>query len=110
MARLRWRENGYAIGFPTGGPFGPGHTVARVNYDSALHRVLAAKVASASIRFFREGLQKRGGSGEDWEKEFPVEWDTMLSYLSPMVKHADFKGENEYRVVHQLQQNEFPNL
>ena len=51
-------ENGYAIGFIAGGLFSRQNSlIVRVNYDEAKHKVVAANVAEATVRFFREGIE-----------------------------------------------------
>jgi len=99
-------ENGYAVGFHAGGFFDPRYLVVSVNYDSELHNELARKIAKATLRFFREGLDRRGGPWESWAREFLVEWDSMLGHVSPMTKDPAFSGEKEYRIIHQLQEVE----
>jgi len=103
----QWRaysggENGYALSFPAGEFFGNNGLVVHVNYDQELHKKLARTIAEATIHFFREGLNHRGGAWEPWAKEFLPEWDLALSYLPPMVKDPAFAAEDEYRIVHEL--------
>ena len=103
----QWRaysggENGYAIGFRADGLFGQG-IVARVNYDRSQHKAIADEIAKATVRFFREGIEKkRAPSTEEWTGEFSHVWFECLDDLSPMVKDEAFSGEQEYRVIHKL--------
>lgn len=113
----QWRaysggENGFAIGFTAGGFFrlGAPHNLVKVNYDGDLHRKLAAKIARATLQFFKEGLAKRTGAAQDWQTEFLGEWDMMLSYLTPMVKDPAFQSEHEYRITYQLKVEDLPDL
>jgi hypothetical protein len=113
----QWRaysggENGFAIGFTAGGFFrlGGPHNLVKVNYDGDLHRKLAAKIARATLQFFKEGLAKRAGAAQDWPNEFLVEWDMMLSYLTPMVKDPAFQSEREYRITYQLMLEDLPHV
>jgi hypothetical protein len=107
----QWRgycigENGYAIGFRAGGLFGNG-LVARVNYDKQQHKVVAEQIADATIRFFRDGLEKeRAASPAEWITEFLPAWTNWIGQLAPMVKDQSFSGEKEYRIIHQLQLSE----
>jgi hypothetical protein len=113
----QWRaysggENGFAIGFTAGGFFrlGGPHNLVQVNYDADLHRKLAVKIARATLQFFKKGLAKRVGTGQDWPNEFLMEWDLMLSYLTPMVKDPAFQSEHEYRITYQLLLEDLPNM
>jgi hypothetical protein len=39
-----------------------------------------------------------------------MEWDLMLSYLTPMVKDPAFQSEHEYRITYQLLLEDLPNM
>ena len=39
-------------------------------------------------------------------REFSAEWFNDLDVLSPMVKDPAFRGEEEFRIIHQLQPSE----
>lgn len=114
----QWRaysggENGFAIGFTAGGlfRFGARYNLVRVSYDGDLHRKLAIKIALATLQFFKEGLDKRADTAaQQWPSEFLSEWDMMLSYLAPMVKHPAFQSENEYRIMYELNLQDLPEL
>jgi len=116
----QWRaygsgENGYAIAFAAGGLWSPVRTMVRINYDFALHQKLAAKIAKTSLQFYREGELARSEtvkseSDKPWSEEFFQEWDYALSYVSPFVKHHAFAGEKEYRLLHQLREEDFSEL
>lgn len=114
----QWRaysggENGFAIGFTAGGFYrlGARYTLVRINYDGELHRNLATKIARATLQFFREGFAKRSGAAsQQWVNEFMTEWDTMLSYLAPMLKDPAFRSEQEYRVMHELNLEDLPDM
>jgi hypothetical protein len=103
---------GYAIGFRAATLFGASSSMlVRVNYDKALHERIAAKVAEATVQFFSEGLKnERAATPGEWETEFLVVWDGLISKLAPMVKDPSFKNENEYRVVHELVVDEIPEM
>jgi hypothetical protein len=111
-----WGENGYAIAFLASGFLRPGSLVARVNYDKEQHKQVAKNVASATVSFFKEGLcahptAEAGTTAIDaWLTEYLGEWERMVGYLAPMVKDPAFRGENEYRIVHELQAHEFGQL
>jgi Protein of unknown function (DUF2971) len=118
----QWRaysggENGYAIAFLAGAFFNRGSLVVRVNYEKDQHKEVAKKVANATLQFFKEGIDARPASGIDntalmeaWANEFLATWQALISRLAPMVKDPAFRGENEYRIVHELQGHEFSKL
>jgi hypothetical protein len=105
----QWRsycygENGYAIGFKASGLLGiPNSLLVRVNYDRDAHLRLAIKASNATVRFFKEGIEKkRADSIEQWTKEFLAVWDDVITQLAPMIKDPSFLSEKEFRIVHQL--------
>jgi hypothetical protein len=109
----QWRaycggENGYAVGFRARGLFGnPNSLVVRVNYDTEQHLAVAEQVAAATVKFFRDGIEKgRAPSPAEWMGEFLPVWTNFIGQLAPLVKDEAFRAENEYRIVHQLQANE----
>jgi hypothetical protein len=132
----QWRaysggENGYAIGFLAGGFFNRQNSlVVRVNYHENTHKQVAANVAETTFRFFREGLdsgrmftampiapiggytpeKERELKAKAWADEFLPEWEQWVSRLAPMMKDPSFHDEHEYRIVHQLQVSELPEL
>jgi len=101
-------ENGYAIGFKARGLFvGPNSLVVKMNYDRELHHTLADEVATATLRYFREGLLTAPDRDpEQWAKEFFQAWDDQIYRLSPLIKDDGFQSENEFRIVHELQLTE----
>ena len=109
----QWRsygggENGYAIGIRVKDLFGTNNSlVAQVNYDKERHLTLAAEVAEATIRFYKEGLD---ASIENWEETFLAAWDSALTQLAPIIKDPGFALEKEVRIVHQLQLVEISDL
>jgi hypothetical protein len=117
----QWRaysggENGYAIAFLALAFVGRGSIVARVNYEEDQHKQVAENVANSTRLFFKEGLQARS-TGEvntatidAWATEFLAVWEKFVFYVAPMVKDLAFRGENEYRVVHELQEHEIGQL
>jgi hypothetical protein len=100
----------------------------RVNYEENKHKEVAVNVASATLRFFREGFDSGrgvmpippfGGFTPDqasslrakaWAKEFLPEWEQWVGRLAPMVKDPSFRAEDEYRIIHELQVSELPEL
>ncbi len=113
----QWRaygggENGYAIAFLAGAFFGRGSKVARVNYDREVHLQGAKDIAKATIDFFREGLEARSiqEDKQKWQDEFIREWDRWIGQLAPMVKDPAFRGEHEYRIIHEFQNYELGKL
>jgi hypothetical protein len=130
----QWRaysggENGYAIGFMAAGLFQRTNSlVVRVNYNEAQHKEVAANVASATLRFFREGLDSGYGvvpipgldghtpekaralKAKSWAEEFLPIWQQWIGRLAAMVKDPSFHAEDEYRLIHELQVSELPEL
>jgi hypothetical protein len=105
----QWRsycngENGYAIGFKAGGLIGiPNSLLVRVNYDRDAHLRLVLKAAHATVRFFKDGIEKnRAESIVQWTKEFLEVWDDVITQIAPMIKDPSFLSEKEFRIVHQL--------
>jgi hypothetical protein len=117
----QWRaysggENGYAIAFLAGGFVNRGSLVARVNYEKDQHKQVAENVANSTMLFFKEGLNARS-TGENktaaidaWVTEFLAVWERFVGHLAPMVKDPAFRGENEYRIVHEVQAHEMGQL
>ena len=105
-------ENGYAIGFRARGlQIDPSTVVVRVNYDAKKHIEIAAETAEATVRFFLEGLQgNRITDPEEWGKEFFEAWDNAIYRLSPLAKDECFTAEKEFRMIHELQTTELPNV
>jgi hypothetical protein len=65
------------------------------------------QIATATVEFFRDGLEKnRAASATEWIDEFLPVWAAWIGRLAPLIKYEAFKAENEYRIVHQLQNNE----
>jgi Protein of unknown function (DUF2971) len=113
----QWRgygtgENGYAIGFKASDLWGILNTVlVRINYDSGLHAMLAARVVDAMLEFFAEAVQKYAptdpmGFGE----EFLGAWDAAIVVVAPVIKDHGFKKERECRLVKAFSLNEIPQL
>jgi hypothetical protein len=96
-------ENGYAIGFHARGLVDPNGAILKVNYATELHKKIAANVAEATLRFYREGLEKkRAETAEQWTKEFIPAWEEWIGRLAPVVKDGCFRAEEEFRLVHEL--------
>jgi hypothetical protein len=105
---------GYALAFYAGGLFAPSHALVRVNYDRAVHRELATKIAKATLQFISEGREKlkkeAAETQEAWVSEFLNDWTIRIGVFGPVVKDPSFRAENEYRIVHQLQAKELSKL
>jgi hypothetical protein len=100
-------ENGYAIAFHARGLIDPNGAILKVNYDTELHKTIAANVAEATLRFYRLGIEKkRAETPEQWSKEFIPAWDEWIGRLAPLVKDGCFRAEEEFRLVHELNANE----
>ena len=106
------KPNGYAIGFYAGGLFRDAtSTVYKVNYDKALHEKISDDTARATLRFFLDGLSgERLNNPGQWAEEFFAAWDEWVYRLSPTVKDAKWKAENEFRLVHELKVSELPDI
>jgi hypothetical protein len=104
----QWRaygggEGGYAIAFFTKAFVHPSHFVARVNYDSQVQVDVASALAAATVRFYREGLERRGGDERaSWPIHFSIAWAHIIGKLAPMVKDPAFRAEHECRIIHEL--------
>jgi len=94
-------QNGYAIAFKARNLFNQLNPLLKINYDSKVHKELAAEVVAATLKFYEEGL---GGKNEvdipAWDQEFMVAWESKITYLLPLVKDSGFHAENEYRILH----------
>jgi len=116
----QWRaysggENGYAIAFLASGFFNRGSIVARVNYDEKQHKQVAENVAYSTMLFFKQGLSARSAGEappniDAWITEFLGVLEKIIERLATMVKDPGFRGENEYRIVHELQAHEIGQL
>ena len=77
---------------------------------------MAQNVANATVAFFKEGLHARptGEINTDaidgWATEFLGVWEKLVGRLAPLVKDPAFRGENEYRIIHELQVHELGQL
>jgi hypothetical protein len=113
----QWRayaggENGYAIGFKAGDLRGCRDSiVARINYDHALHRTVANKVAEAMVMFFLEGIGKYAPIDKAaWGGEFLESWERSITMLAPLVKDPAFIKERECRIVKGFRNDELDQL
>jgi hypothetical protein len=120
----QWRaygggEGGYAVGFDseiTRTSFSAnGHQggLVSVCYNTGIHDDIAASIANATLRFFREGVEAREGAGIDpseWTSNFLDAWAIALTYVAPLIKHPKFEGEKEWRIIRMLQHDDVPNL
>lgn len=113
----QWRaygsgENGYSIGFKAENLRAvPTSVLVRVNYDSDLHKTLAAEVAEATIIFFRDGFRNFGQDDLDrWTGDFLTAWDLAITQAAPFVKDPGFKSERECRIVKPFRAEDLGNL
>jgi hypothetical protein len=113
----QWRaygggENGYAIGFKAKDLWGsPNSIVARMNYDSDLHRELARRAGEKALEFFLEGIKKSSPSDTtQWRREFLEAWDEAIVMVAPLVKDTAFANERECRIVKLYAADDLPNL
>lgn len=102
----QWRaygggENGYAVRFKSENLLGcPNSIVARINYDSALHRKLARKTAEKTLEFFRVGMREaREKEISDWGTQFLDAWNRAISAVASLMKDPAFAAERECRIV-----------
>jgi hypothetical protein len=72
-----------------------------VNYDPTVHKKLAGEVVAATLRFYDEGFQSRGEQDiPTWDREFVEAWESIITYLQPLIKDPGFEVEREYRILH----------
>jgi hypothetical protein len=104
------RGNGYALGFHVRGLYRePTSCLYRVVYDRAKQERAAKSVVEATLRFYIEGLNEpRMKDPGLWAREFYEAWDEWVYKLAPLAKDPKWKGENEYRIVHELKLADFP--
>jgi hypothetical protein len=102
----QWRaygngENGYAIGFKSRYLWNAKDwALVRINYDDALHAVLALRAVDAMIQFFEEGVKKYAPTNlVTFGEEFFGAWDSAIVLLAPLIKNRAFKDEEECRIV-----------
>jgi hypothetical protein len=102
-------ENGYALGFKARGLYNPPFgALLRVNYNKDEHKRAATEIAEATLRFFLDGLKNDPSRTQDtWANEFLEEWDNWVNKLSPVVKDDCFRDEDEFRIVHELDFQEY---
>jgi hypothetical protein len=103
------RKNAYAIGFYARGFWRePTSMIYKVAYDRTVQQKASKEIAEATLRFFLEGLHgERMQNPEKWAEEFFLAWDEWVYRLAPVAKDAKWRGENEYRLVHELKVSEF---
>jgi hypothetical protein len=113
----QWRaygggENGYAIGFKAGHLWGcPNSMLARINYDSDLHRKLAQKAAEKALEFFLAGIEKFAPSDvAEWGREFLDAWNGAITMVAPLIKDSAFTKEKECRIVKGFVQDDLAHL
>jgi hypothetical protein len=102
----QWRaygggENGYSLGFRAKDLCRvPTCILARVTYYCAeKHGYLIDEVAEATVRFFREGLERYGSESEDqWTEVFLTAWDEAITQVAPLIKNAAYSSESECRL------------
>jgi len=106
------KPNGYAIGFKARGLVRePTSQLYRVVYDRDKQLKAAKEIASATLRFYREGLiGERAEKPEEWAKIFFAAWDGWVYKLAPLAKDAKWRSENEFRLVHELKFSELPDV
>ena len=93
--------NGYAVAFSRSGHIE--NNLVKVNYNSEQHVQGAARLALATLDYFMEGLAGRPGVDPvAWYEEFVPIWDQIQYWLAPIVKHASFSVESEYRVIKRM--------
>jgi hypothetical protein len=114
----QWRaygggENGYALGFKAKDLSRvPTCLLARVTYyKEEEHGYFIDEVAEATVKFFREGLQRYGTDTVDqWTGEFLNKWDLAITHVAPLIKHAAYKSECECRLSKALMVNELQEI
>lgn len=101
---------GYAIGFKARGlRMNKDTVVVKVNYDRELHLEAAKRAAELTLQYYREGLvDDRAKDPDRWAKEFFEVWDQIIYWLAPAIKDERCSAENEFRMVHELQNADLP--
>jgi hypothetical protein len=100
-------QNGYAIAFRAEHLFGKSNVLLKMNYDRTVHEKLATEVVAATLRFYDEGFPSRQGQDvPTWDREFVEAWESIITYLQPLIKDPGFEAESEYRILHAFNTSE----
>ena len=60
-------------------------------------------IAGATMKFFKEGLNKRpGGDRKRWADNFLETWREQVIYFAPILKDSAFEQEREWRLIYSL--------
>jgi hypothetical protein len=114
----QWRgygggECGYAIGFDSAALMQAAtrrsHTLLMpMNYADSIHSFIVADVIRMAEIYYRQGLTR--GDPDLWAREFVMAFADALSITAANVKHPQFAGEEERRIVTLLQPGEHQQL
>ena len=78
-----------------------------VRYQPEDHKALANDIAIATLKFFREGLDRRPGVDRKvWADRFFDAWRVHIIYCAPILKDRSFKDEQEWRLIVNLRQED----
>jgi len=105
----QWRaygggEGGVSIGFDPSKiiqtAMGQRGYVAPVRYTEQDHKAIVKDVANTTLKFFREGLQRRPGADrQKWTDSFLTAWRDHIVYVAPVLKDSSFQDEREWRLI-----------
>ncbi len=106
------KKNGYAIGFYARGFFRSAtSSVYKVVYDREKLAKASKDIAEATLAFYFEGLKgDRVSDPDKWAEEFFAAWDEWIYRLAPLAKAYQWRSENEFRLVHELNSAEFSQI
>jgi len=106
-------ECGYAIGFNSAALMQaasrrPSMLLMPMNYTDSIHSFVVADVMRTAEIYYRQGLTR--GDPDLWAREFVLAFADALSITAANVKHPQFSGEVERRIVTLLQPGEHQQL
>jgi hypothetical protein len=74
--------------------------LAPVRYRPEDHKAIVNDIAIATLKFFREGLERRPTADRTmWAERFFEAWRDHVIYCAPILKDRSFKDEQEWRLV-----------
>jgi hypothetical protein len=82
-----------------------------VRYQPEDHKAIANDIAIATLKFFREGLERRQGADRKvWADRFFDAWRVHIIYCAPILKDRSFKDEQEWRLIVNLRQEDITHV
>jgi hypothetical protein len=106
------KKSGYAIGLIARGLWREMNSkLYRVVYDRQKQESAAKLLADSTLAFYLKGRHgDRAQADSTWAQDFFTAWDNWIYKLAPLAKDPRWKAENEYRLVHELKFDEFPQV